>query len=102
MHIDELIKSRENTHGDYAQKAEFIQLSKEAIRINTDLSYVQKESLDNIIQKIGRIVYGDDECKDHWDDIAWYATLAAKQIEDNEKKIEELSEWLYRKHWKES
>lgn len=41
------------------------------------LDDVQRESLSMIFHKIGRILAGDPNFRDHWDDIAGYAKLAA-------------------------
>lgn len=80
-----LINNREATHGDFASKAGFIQTVKEMARVNGDsLSSSQLEALDNIIQKMGRIVYGDANCQDHWEDIAGYAKLASMSITKDE------------------
>ena len=40
------------------------------------LSDTQKESLEMIVHKIGRILAGDPSFQDHWDDIAGYAKIA--------------------------
>lgn len=74
-----LIEERESTHGDFESKAVFIQLFKAEVRLAPSrLTPTQHEALDNIIQKIGRIVYGDPNCQDHWDDIAGYAKLSSR------------------------
>ena len=41
------------------------------------LEQTQRESLDMIAHKIGRILAGDPDFRDHWDDIAGYAKLVA-------------------------
>jgi hypothetical protein len=42
----------------------------------------QREALNIIFQKISRIVNGDPDYKDNWVDIAGYATLVAKELND--------------------
>jgi len=44
------------------------------------LSPTQREALDMTAHKIGRILAGDPDHKDHWDDIAGYTTLVAKEL----------------------
>jgi hypothetical protein len=79
--IDALLEEREKTHGPYTEKARIIQELKEIMRGAAGwhaLMDVQKESLEMIVHKIGRILSGDPNCADHWDDIAGYAKLAKK------------------------
>ena len=44
------------------------------------LSEVQKEALEMIQHKIGRILAGNPDHKDHWDDIAGYAKLVSDRL----------------------
>jgi hypothetical protein len=44
------------------------------------LSPMQREALDMTAHKIGRILAGDPDHKDHWDDIAGYTTLVAREL----------------------
>jgi len=44
------------------------------------LTNQQKESLEMILLKCGRILSGDPSFADHWDDIAGYAKLANKEF----------------------
>ena len=83
METQEILATREDAHGPYATKAAWIQQGKNASR-HADgwkyLTYAQKESVDNILQKLGRILFGDPNHIDHWDDIAGYALLAKEEI----------------------
>jgi hypothetical protein len=83
--IVSLLAEREKTHGPYRVKAEIIQRLKDVMGSYSgwhDLSDVQKESLDMIVHKIGRILSGNPNCKDHWFDISGYAELASRDLED--------------------
>lgn len=75
-----LLTERGKTHGDYTIHAEITQDIKNVI-YNTagwaNLNSPQRESLDMIAHKIGRIIAGDPDFRDHWDDIAGYAKLVA-------------------------
>jgi hypothetical protein len=76
-----LIKEREQTHGPYPLKAQLIQMLKDDVRRFQGwhrLSPAQKESIDMILHKIGRIITGDATHEDHWDDVAGYALLGAR------------------------
>jgi hypothetical protein len=73
-----LLSVREKTHGPYKLKCMIIQELKEVMRSHDTwdaLTDVQKESLDMIVHKIGRILSGDPNFPDHWEDIAGYAKL---------------------------
>ena len=45
------------------------------------LNSAQQESLEMILHKIGRILEGNPNVEDHWDDIAGYAKLVSKMLE---------------------
>jgi hypothetical protein len=82
MSTEALLNEREKTHGPYEVKADIIQNLKEIMRSYTGwsrLSPPQRESLDMIAHKIGRILSGDPYHPDHWDDIAGYAKLALRK-----------------------
>lgn len=79
MDINALLKDRKNTHGEFKIVATFSQDLKCVLRASENydyLSYTQKEALDNICQKIARILCGDPDNQDHWLDIQGYARLA--------------------------
>ncbi|MDR3572251.1 MAG: DUF6378 domain-containing protein [Anaerolineaceae bacterium] len=82
MNTTELLAERAKTHGDFSTHA-FITQQIKAIMQDTDgwqyLSVSHRESLEMIAHKIGRILAGDPNHRDHWDDIAGYATLAAER-----------------------
>lgn len=79
MSIQETLSQRKTTHGEYLDHAEVTQRLKEVIR--SGRSYVEcspheRETLDMIAHKIGRIISGNPHFTDHWHDIAGYATLS--------------------------
>lgn len=83
MSTQALLTSRESSHGDYPSKAEYIQKLKSLSRTQSGWSKLtpsQRESLDNIFQKIGRVLTGDSNFKDHWDDISGYAMLCSEEL----------------------
>jgi hypothetical protein len=78
----ELIAERGKTHGDYSWQALTACQLKQIIETGNkclDLSAVQRDALDMICVKISRIVNGDPDFRDHWADIAGYATLVAER-----------------------
>jgi len=80
--IENLLAERGKTHGDYADHARIAQQIKRAFGDDhhiTKLNDMQIESLEMIAHKIGRILAGDPDFSDHWDDIAGYAKLVAER-----------------------
>lgn len=80
--IDETLNQRRNTHGDFAKNAAASQALKAMVRTHAmqQLTTVQTEALDNICQKIARIITGNPNHADNWHDLAGYATLAEREI----------------------
>ena len=85
---DTLVASRQTTHGDFTDHARCTQHLKLTIDLEVaarhdrgqpPLSSTQRESVDMILHKLGRIVAGDPSFQDHWDDIAGYARIANGQ-----------------------
>mgnify|MGYP006275485251 CR=1 FL=1 len=77
---EDLLIERGKTHGDYALHARITQEIKRIYRDGSShdkFTDAQRESLDMIAHKIGRIIAGDPDFRDHWDDIAGYAKLVA-------------------------
>lgn len=78
----DLLNERAKTHGDYRIHARITQRLKHTIRAELNynkLNESQMEAIDMIFHKIGRVIAGNSEFKDHWDDIAGYAKLVANQ-----------------------
>jgi len=83
MSIDKLLAERGATHGDFGTHARVAQSIKDAVRVESGwhrLSNEQREAVDMIAHKMGRIVAGNANFADHWDDIAGYATLISNRI----------------------
>jgi hypothetical protein len=86
--IRDILKVRGTTHGDYSDHARITQNIKSVMHDSPNwnvLSADQVETLDMIAHKIGRILAGNPDFRDHWDDIAGYATLSADRV-NGEKK----------------
>jgi hypothetical protein len=78
-----IIEEREEAHGDYRAQAAMAQKLKDQIRASPGyggLTFPQKESVDMIAVKISRILNGNPNEPDHWQDIAGYATLVANLL----------------------
>jgi len=80
-----LVAERGTTHGDWDAHATCVQdlkdeLSTHLRKRSRPLTAMQLEALHMILHKIGRIVAGDPNFKDHWDDIAGYAKITADRL----------------------
>jgi len=77
---DPLLEEREKTHGSFIHNADISQSIK-AIFVKEgqrDMGSIHAEALDMIALKLSRILSGQANFKDHWDDIAGYAKLASE------------------------
>lgn len=93
--VQDILNEREKTHGSFEVHALVTQDLKSTVQGLFDLSGpngaprspwsqlsdTQRESIDMILHKIGRIMAGNPDHKDHWDDIAGYATLISNSLD---------------------
>ena len=80
-----LVQERQKTHGSFDKNALTSQQLKAIFRAQPhyeELCPRHKEALDMIALKISRILSGQAGFKDHWDDVAGYAQLAAEACAD--------------------
>lgn len=78
-----LITERGNRYGKFKDGAEIMQELKTVMREVDgwhNLTPSQREALDMIQHKIGRILNGDPTYDDSWKDIAGYATLIVNEL----------------------
>ena len=86
--IEATLQERGNRYGPFDGHAAITQALKEVMNNSVDevetnwalLSASQKEALEMIAHKIGRILNGDPNYDDSWRDIAGYAELIVKQL----------------------
>lgn len=88
--MDETILiERKKTHGDFSDHARCTQnlkqvikneLHERALRGQPSLMDTQQEAIDMILHKIGRIIAGNPDVHDHWDDISGYAKITSERI----------------------
>lgn len=93
---EQLLAERAKTHGEYSEHARCTQNIMRALQSERNwdnLSDIQKESLHMFAHKMGRVVTGNPDIHDHWDDIAGYAKLVSDripkiaQVVDTEKSV---------------
>lgn len=78
-----LITERGSRYGKFKDGADIMQSLKDIMRDVdgwNNLTASQKEALDMIQHKIGRILNGDPTYDDSWKDIAGYATLIVNEL----------------------
>lgn len=81
--VDDTIAERQATHGSFVEQAGIMQAVKDALKTGSSYASMkpeQREALDMIAHKLGRIVTGDPSHVDHWHDIAGYARLVERQL----------------------
>lgn len=88
----ELINARETTHGDFRDNGRVMQGIKDLLRSGPSWVHMtpfEREGVDMIAHKLGRIVCGDPSWLDHWDDIAGYATRVATILRERPEPASE-------------
>lgn len=81
--IEDILTERSKTHGEYATHCKMAQDMKVVVRNSPNsakLTPAMMDGLDMIIHKVARVLNGNPFHKDHWDDIAGYATLVSKEL----------------------
>lgn len=76
------LAARGSTHGDFTCNGEIMQRLKLDMRNHPGwekLAPFQREALEMIQHKVGRILCGNPNFADHWHDIAGYAKLAEER-----------------------
>ena len=81
--IEKILAARQKTHGDFRTHAAITDAIKFYMQQSSNwstLGSMKREALDMIAHKIGRILAGNPNVKDHWDDIAGYAKLVSREL----------------------
>jgi hypothetical protein len=80
---DSLLAEREETHGDFAQVAEVSQQLRRVFRSAPNwecLTEGQREIFEMWAGKQARILCGDPDHLDHWDDMGGYSRLGSRLL----------------------
>lgn len=78
MSIQETLAQRAKTHGDFRENGRIMQALKDRMIETVNWPHLpdeQKEALQMIQHKIGRILSGNNNEPDHWLDISGYSML---------------------------
>jgi hypothetical protein len=81
----DIINEREKTHGVYKSTAAWSQSLKDMFRSSgnwASLNDGQREALEMIAVKLARLLNGNPQFPDHWDDLAGYGKLGSNSIEN--------------------
>ena len=82
----DLLKERATTHGSFSKNADyFIDLLEATNVLESDLPNEDKVAIIYIAGKLSRVLSGMS-VKEHWEDIAGYATLTMKTIDERDEK----------------
>ena len=76
--VNEILQERQSTHGTFSESATTVQRLKGIMRATPNwdrLSNAQREALEMIQHKLGRILHGDPNHLDSWADVQGYAKL---------------------------
>jgi hypothetical protein len=85
--IDQTLAERGQRYGDFTGHAAVTQSLKRAMAEGVSwpkLSEIQREALEMIAHKIGRILNGDPNYADSWADLAGYARLVEQRLAPQE------------------
>ena len=82
--LKDILKQRKKTHGEFRFQATCSQELKTVMvdSRRNKLTSSKREALEMIQHKIARILCGNSDVIDHWDDIAGYATLVADELRE--------------------
>jgi len=84
--VTKVLAERQNTHGSFLENAACSQALKDVVFEHGEqlMPPIAREALDNICQKMSRIITGNWEHIDSWVDLAGYATLVARHLENRD------------------
>lgn len=91
VEIKETIIERTANYGEFEVNSKVMQGMKKLAKTGSSwdkMSSYQKEAVEMILHKIGRIVCGDPDYIDSWHDIAGYAKLVEDILESAKRAIE--------------
>lgn len=97
--VTEILEERQSTHGTFSEAATTVQRIKVIMRSTPNwdkLSNAQREALEMVQHKIGRILHGDPYLLDSVRDIIGYAQLVYDELESKEGSTDVKTERIAR------
>lgn len=82
--ISNLLGERQKSHGTYSEVSSICQAIKRTMRQSSGWDHLgneQAEALEMIAMKVARILSGNADFADHWEDIEGYARLVSNELE---------------------
>lgn len=82
--IGNLLGERQKSHGTYSEVSAICQAIKRTMRMSSGWDHLtneQAEALEMISMKIARILSGNPNFSDHWEDIEGYSRLVSNELE---------------------
>jgi hypothetical protein len=98
--IHDLLNERGNRYGEFKTHAEVTQKIKEALFSGASFAYLdydQKEALEMVAHKLGRIVNGDPNYLDSWMDIIGYTQLVVDRLVKDQEPVTSVDEYIIEK-----
>lgn len=98
--IHDLLNERGDRYGEFKTHAEVTQKIKEALFSGASFAYLdydQKEALEMVAHKLGRIVNGDPNYLDSWVDIIGYTQLVLDRLKKDQEPITSIDEYIIEK-----
>lgn len=83
LDLNRMLEERRKQHGSFLDHATITQSFKQTAHDSPGwdrLSDTQREGVEMILHKLGRILAGDPNHHDHWDDIGGYARITRECI----------------------
>ena len=95
--MNKTVSVRQHTHGGFAENAQVAQELKRLARrhwVGESPTMVQAEAIEAICVKLSRIIVGNADIQDHWEDISGYAQLVVNDTSqaDRERAIGEFKD----------
>jgi len=90
--VEEILKLRAQTHGEYSDHALIAQSIKDIVRSSSGylkMNPAMREGVEMIAHKIARCCAGDPYEADHWLDIQGYAALVHARVARPENAVED-------------
>lgn len=81
--VSRILAVRSDTHGDFSDNARIAQSAKELWRTTPNwhkMAPYQREAIDLLTIKLARILSGDYDCEEHWNDLAGYPSLVSGRL----------------------
>jgi hypothetical protein len=90
MEVNKILVEREKNYGNFCINSIVAQSLKDELRSTknwTFLSYDKKEALDMVMSKISRLLTGDPEHLDSWNDMIGYLTLVTENLKNDKDSL---------------